>query len=302
MPDTVGLEQHKPTSLWEIANKAKADKQHRFQNLYRCLDAPMLLHCWSELNKSAASGVDGMTAATYAENLHANIQSLAQRLKSKDYRTKLVRRCYIPKEKGKERPLGIPALEDKLVQAACAKTLSAIYEQDFVAGSYGYRAGRGTGDAVKDLTFDLQYGCYGYLVEADIKGFFDHLDHDKLLDMLSQRIDDRAFLHLIRKWLKAGILEPGGEVNHPKAGSPQGGSVSPVLSNVYLHNVLDVWFEAVVKPHCRGEALLCRYADDCVPRTHGPKFGHGDAAHEMREGPSKPACRSRFQTTLSCMN
>jgi len=224
----------------------------------------MLLHCWNELNKSAASGVDGMTAATYAENLHVKIQSLEQRLKSKDYRTKLVRRCYIPKEKGKERPLGIPALEDKLVQAACAKILSAIYEQDFVAGSYGYRAGRGTGDAVKDLTFDLQYGSYGYLVEADIKGFFDHLDHDKLLDMLSQRIDDQAFLHLIRKWLKAGILEPDGKVIQPETGSPQGGSVSPVLSNVYLHNVLDVWFEAVVKPHCRGEALLCRYADDWV--------------------------------------
>ena len=264
MPDTVGSEPHKLTSLRGIASKAQADKQHRFRDLYRCLNADMLLHCWGDLNKSAASGVDGVTATQYAENLQANVLALAKRLETKCYRAKLVRRCYIPKENGKERPLGIPALEDKLVQAACAKLLTAIYEQDFVAGSYGYRPGRGTGDAVKDLTFDLQYGCYGYLVEADVKGFFDHLDHDQLLEMLSLRIDDRAFLRLIRKWLKAGVLEPAGQVVHPDSGTPQGGIVSPVLANVYLHYVLDVWFEETVKRHCQGEALLCRYADDWV--------------------------------------
>jgi RNA-directed DNA polymerase len=264
MPDSVGSEFHEPTSLQGIANKAKANKRHRFRDLYRCLDASLLLHCWNGLNKSAASGVDGVSAQAYAQNLYANIEALAQRLKSQHYRAKLVRRCYIPKENGKERPLGIPALEDKLVQAACAKVLSAIYEQDFVPGSYGYRPGRAAADAVKDLTFDVQYGCYGYLVEADIQGFFDHLDHDKLLAMLSQRIDDRVFLRLIRKWLKAGILEPEGQVHHPESGTPQGGVVSPVLANVYLHYALDLWFEDVVKSHCHGEALLCRYADDWV--------------------------------------
>jgi group II intron reverse transcriptase/maturase len=264
MPDAVGSEQHEPTSLRGIANKAKADKRHRFRDLYRCLNVELLLHCWRDLNKAAASGVDGVTAATYAENLQANVEALAERLKSKRYRAKLVRRHYIPKENGKERPLGIPALEDKLVQAASAKLLTAIYEQDFLAGSYGYRPGRGAGGAVKDLTFDLQYGCYGYVVEADVKGFFDHLDHDQLLAMLSVRIDDRAFLGLIRKWLKAGILETDGQVVHPETGTPQGGIVSPVLANVYLHYVLDLWFEKVVKPRCQGEALLCRYADDWV--------------------------------------
>ena len=264
MPDTVGSEQHEPTSLRGIANKAKADKHHRFRDLYRCLNAELLLHCWRDLNKAAASGVDGVSAAAYAENLHANIEALAERLKSKRYRAKLVRRHYIPKENGKERPLGIPAVEDKLVQAACAKLMTAIYEQDFLESSYGYRPKRGAGDAVKDLTFDLQYGNYGYLVEADVKGFFDHLDHDKLLAMLSVRIDDRAFLGLIRKWLKAGILEPDGQVLHPDTGTPQGGIVSPVIANVYLHYVLDLWFEKVVKPRCEGEALLCRYADDWV--------------------------------------
>jgi RNA-directed DNA polymerase len=264
MPDTVGSEPHEPTSLRAIANKAKADKHHRFRDLYRCLNAELLMHCWGGLNKAAASGVDGVSAAAYAQNLQANIEALAERLKSKRYRAKLVRRHYILKENGKQRPLGIPALEDKLVQAACARLMTAIYEQDFLDSSYGYRPERGAGDAVKDLTFDLQYGSYGYLVEADVQGFFDHLDHDKLLAMLSLRIDDRAFVGLIRKWLKAGILEPEGHVVHPDTGTPQGGIVSPVVANAYLHYVLDLWFEKVVKPCCKGEALLCRYADDWV--------------------------------------
>ena len=264
LPDIVGSEHQKPTSLRGIANKAKTDKHHRFRDLYRCLDADLLRACWDDLNKDAASGVDQMTAEAYAANLQANIEALAQRLKAKRDRAKLVRRCYIPKENGTERPLGIPALEDKLVQLACAKLLTAIYEQDFVDCSYGYRPGRGALDAVRDLTFDLQYGTYGYLVEADVKGFFDHMDHAWLLDMLRVRIEDRAFLHLIRKWLKAGILETDGQVIHPETGTPQGGTVSPVLANVYLHYALDLWFDKVVKAHWRGEALLCRYADDWV--------------------------------------
>ncbi len=264
VPDGVGPGQHEPTFLRAIATKAQACKQHRFQDLYRCLDAEFLLHCWGDLNQDAASGVDGVTAAEYAKDLQANIQALAERLKTKRYRAQRVRRVYIPKENGTERPLGIPALEDKLVQLACAKLLVAIYEQDFLGCSYGYRPERGALDAVRELTFDLQYGVYGYVVEADVKGFFDNLDHDWLLEMLRLRIDDRAFLGLIRQWLKAGVLETDGAVTHPETGTPQGGIVSPVLANVYLHYVLDLWFERVVKAHCRGEALLCRYADDWV--------------------------------------
>jgi len=264
LPDTVGSDHQQPTSLRGIANKAKADKRHRFRDLYRCLDADLLMDCWHDLNKEAASGVDNVTAEAYAANLQANIEALAQRLKAKRYRAKLVRRCDIPKENGKERPLGIPVLEDKLVQLACAKLLTAIYAQEFLDCRYGYRPGRGALDAVRDLTFDLQYGTYGYVVEVDIKGCFDHLDHAWLLDMLRVRIDDRAFLKLIRKWLKAGILETDGQVLHPETGTPQGGTVSPILANVYLHYALDLWFDKVVKTHCRGEALLCRYADDWV--------------------------------------
>jgi group II intron reverse transcriptase/maturase len=264
VPDRVGPDEHEPTFLRGIATKARVCKRHRFRDLYRHLDAEFLLHCWGDLNKDAASGVDRVTAQAYAVDLHANIQGLAERLKAKRYRAKRVRRVYIPKENGKARPLGLPALEDKLVQLACAKLLTAIYEQDFLACSYGYRPGRGALDAVRELTFDLQYGVYGYVVEADVRGFFDHLSHDWLLTMLAHRIDDRAFLHLIRKWLKAGVLEPDGAVVHPETGTPQGGIVSPVLANVYLHYALDLWFEKVIRPGCRGEARMCRYADDWV--------------------------------------
>ena len=172
VPGIVGLDQHEPTSLQGIANKAKANKRHRFRDLCRCVDVELLLYCWGDLNKGAAGGVDGVTAAVYAEHLEANVEALVERLKTKRYRTKLVRRCYIPKENGKERALGIPTLEDKLLQLACSKLVSAIYEQDFLASSYGYRPGRGPQDAVRDLTFDLQYGRYSYLVEADVQGFF----------------------------------------------------------------------------------------------------------------------------------
>ena len=263
-PDKVGPDQCKPTSLQGIANKAKINKHYRFRDLYRCLNVGFLLSCWPLLNKKAASGVDDVTWQMYAENLQANVEALVERLKSKRYRAKLVQRRYIPKDGGKKRPLGILVIEDKLLQTACAQLLSAIYEQDFLDFSYGYRPERGAGDAVRELTFDLQYGRYGYVVDADVKGFFTNMDHEWLLEMLRQRIDDKAFLNLICKWLKAGILETDGSVIHPDTGTPQGGSVSPVLANVYLHYALDLWFERVVKHLCQGDVLIARYADDWV--------------------------------------
>jgi len=160
-PDTVGPEARKPTSRRGIADKANADKQHRFRALYRCLNVELLLECWGDLNKDAASGVDGGTWQAYAEHLQTNVEALVERLKQKRYRAKLIRRHYIPKGNGQERPLGIPVIEDKLLQAACARLLNAIYEPEFLASSYGYRPGRGAGDAVRDRTFDLQYGRYG---------------------------------------------------------------------------------------------------------------------------------------------
>ncbi len=264
VPDNVGLEHYEQTSLRGIATKAEADGKHRFQNLYRCLNVPFLLSCWKDLNKKSASGVDEVTAKDYEENLVENIQALVGRLKTRRYRAKLIRRCYIPKENGKQRPLGIPALEDKLVQLACAKLLTAIFEADFLNNSYGYRPKRSAKDAVNDLRFNLQFGKYGTLVEADIKGFFNHMDHDWLLRMLKVRINDAPFLKLLQKWLKAGILDTDGKVIHPETGTPQGGIVSPVLANVYLHFALDLWFDKIVKAHCEGDAMIIRYADDFV--------------------------------------
>lgn len=259
-----GSDTHKPTSLRGIANRAKACKHHRFRNLYRGLNVVALMDAWHRLNKDAACGVDGVTVAIYQAHLLANIEDLAERLRTKRYRAKLVRRCYIPKENGKLRPLGLPALEDKLVQLACTQALTAIYEEDFLDSSHAYRPNRSAKEAVCELTLNLQYGRYGYLVEADIKGFFDNMDHNWLLDMLALRIDDRAFLDLIRKWLIAGILDTDGSVIDPDTGTPQGGIVSPILANVYLHYALDLWFEKVVKGHSQGQAMICRYADDFV--------------------------------------
>jgi len=264
VPDKAGLDQDMQTSLRRIANKARKDKGYRFQNLYRLLDEAFLEQVFYSLNKKAASGVDQVSFREYGANLRENIHRLVEKLKRKKYRAKLVRRKNIPKGKDRTRPLGIPATEDKLLQTAVGLILQAIYEQDFLSCSYGYRPKIGARDAVEKLSARLQFGKHGYVVEADIKSFFDRIEHEWLLRMLEERVDDRPFLLLIRKWLKAGVLEEDGEVLKPEAGTPQGGSVSPVLANIYLHYVLDLWFEKVVKRHCQGEVLMIRYADDFV--------------------------------------
>jgi len=228
------------TYLQAIANKAKSQPKYRFRNLYGMLNEDMPHDCWRFIRKDAAFGVDRVSAQEYEQDLGDNIQQLVERLKEKRYRAKLVRRQYIPKGNGKLRPLGIPATEDKLLQLAVKRLLEAIYEQDFMRCSYGYRPNVGALDAVDKLTIKLQFGKYNYVVEADIKGFFDNLDHEWLLEMVAERVDDKALLRLIRKWLKAGILETDGKVIHPVTGSPQGGIISPILANIYLHYVLDL--------------------------------------------------------------
>jgi len=253
-----------PTSLQGIANKARRDKQPRFQNLAGMLTEGYFKYCWQYLRKDAASGVARVTAAEYGQHFTTNVRALIERLKSGGYRAKLVLRKWIPKGNGKFRPLGLPALEDKLLQIAVSLIMRAIYEADFLPCSYGYRPNIGARDAVKALRHELQFGRYGYVVEADIKGFFDNLDHRWMIRMVEHRIDDRRFLRLIKKWLKAGILEKDGKVLHPVTGTPQGGIVSPILANIYLHYALDLWFEKVVKQHCEGAAYLIRYADDFV--------------------------------------
>ncbi|MEJ2354046.1 MAG: group II intron reverse transcriptase/maturase, partial [Anaerolineales bacterium] len=254
----------KQTSLLGIAKKAASDKAHRFRNLFGLLTIGYLLACWRLINKRAAYGVDRVDARAYEANLQENVEGLVAAVKGGWYRAKLVLRKYIPKLNGKLRPLGIPAIADKVLQMGVSKILEEIYEQDFLGCSYGYRLGVGALDAVRDLSAVLRSGRYHFLVEADIRSFFDKIDHEKLIELLRLRIDDEPFLRLIRKWLKAGVLEPDGAVQYPEKGSPQGGIISPMLANIYLHYVLDVWFEETVKAHCKGKAYLCRYADDFV--------------------------------------
>ena len=252
-----------PTSLQRIAEKSALHKEHRFQNLMILLTAGFLLWCWMKLNKKSAPGVDRVTAWQYKENLEGNIAKLAESVKGGWYRAKLVLRRFISKGGGRLRPLGIPATSDKLLQRAATMILEAIYESIFLTCSFGYRPHIGALDAIKELSDQLQFRGYNYVVEADIKSFFDNINHDLLMEMLSKKINDKPFLRLIRKWLKAGVLEEGKVIN-PLTGTPQGGIISPILANIYLHYVLDEWFEEVVKAHCRGEVYLCRYADDFV--------------------------------------
>lgn len=259
----VGLEQRRQTSLQGIARKATENKT-RFENLYQLLNEEALHEAFSQLKKKAAAGVDQVTATAYAENLEVNIATAVKQLKNKTYRAKKVRRVYIEKGNGKKRPLGIPTVSDKIIQRAVAKILEAIYEPKFSKHSYGYRPHTGAQKAVKDLTKELDFGKYGYIVEADIKGFFDAIDHQLMMEMLALHIADQPFLRLIQKWLKAGILEPDGTEKHPVTGCPQGGIISPILANIYLHYALDLWFEKKVKPQCEGMAYFCRYADDFV--------------------------------------
>jgi RNA-directed DNA polymerase len=252
------------TSLRGIAERARRDKKARFRNLYGMLTVANLRWCYCQLNKKAAAGVDHVTFKEYERDLEANLTDLVERLKRKQYRAKLVRRKYIRKRNGKRRPLGIPALEDKLLQIAVSKMLVSIYEQDFLDGSWGYRPGRGPREASRRLANDLYRGLYGWVVEADIRGFFDSIDHGWMLRMLEERVDDKALVRLIGKWLKAGVLEEDGKVIHPATGTPQGGIISPVLANIYLHYALDLWFDRIVRKKCQGEVYMMRFADDFV--------------------------------------
>jgi len=252
------------TSLEGISQKAKREEKYRFRDLYRQINKGALRLAWKKLNKRAAAGVDKITAKEFEENLEENLNNILESLKEKRYHAKLVRRKYIDKGNGKKRPLGIPALSDKIVQRAVADILEAIFEEDFIEESYGYRPNKSAKKAVIELGDELVSGKYNHIVEADIKSFFDNIDHKWLTRMVEERINDKQFIRLIQKWLKAGILEEDGKIKHPANGVPQGGIASPILANIYLHYVLDIWFKEVIVKHSEGEAFISRYADDFV--------------------------------------
>lgn len=251
--------------LERIAQRAKEEPNCRFTALAHHLTEEYFRETWQRLNRKGASGVDHVTAAQYAENLDENLRRLVEELTRRNYQAPVVRRVYIPKagNPAKLRPLGIPTIEDRLLQAAVARILSEIYEADFLDGSYGFRPGRTAHQALSVLQKEVWKGGIQWVYEADVRGFFDHLDHEWLMRMLELRIGDPWILRMIRKWLKAGVLDKG-DITIPEEGTPQGGPLSPVLANVYLHHVLDLWFQKAVKPCLFGRATLIRFADDFV--------------------------------------
>ena len=251
------------TKYKRIAELAKKMPNAVLWSLSHHIDVAWLKEAYRRTRKDGAKGIDGQSADEYAKELERNLQSLLDRAKSGAYRAPPVRRVHIPKGDGQTRPLGIPTFEDKVLQRAVAMLLEAVYEQDFLDCSYGFRPERSAHQALSKLRDTMMEMGGGWALEVDIRRYFDTIDHEHLRTVLRQRIGDGVVLRLIGKWLNAGVMERG-ELSYPEAGTPQGGVISPMMANIFLHSVLDTWFESEVKPRLRGRAELVRFADDFV--------------------------------------
>ena len=251
------------TKLQRLAEQAKHDPRYVFTNLAHLIDVDFLREAYHRTRKSSAPGIDGVTAAEYAARLEENLRELHGRLRSGRYRAPAIRRVWIPKEDGGQRPIGIPVFEDKIVQRAVAMVLGAIFEQDFHEASYGFREGRSPHGALHALREQCVRKRCGWIVDADVRGFFDSIDHAVLKRAIQRRVNDGSVLRLVGKWLKARIVD-GEELRVNEQGTPQGGVISPMLANILLHEVLDEWYGRDVRPRMRGETFLIRFADDFV--------------------------------------
>ena len=249
------------TKLRRIAKLAEDRPETTFTTLAHHIDMEHLREPYRRTRKDGAPGVDRVSGREYARDLERNLEALLNAFKSGRYRAPPVRRVHIPKGDGRTRPLGIPAFEDKVLQRAVTMVLEAIYEQDFVDGSYGFRPKRSAHDALEALREGIMEMKGGRVIDADITGYFDNIDHGKLREILDQRVCDGVLRGAIDKWLKAGVFEDG-SIRYSARGTPQGGVVSPLLANIYLHEVLDTWFDETVRPRLAGRAFLVRYADD----------------------------------------
>jgi RNA-directed DNA polymerase len=274
-----------PPNLQRVNEAAKRCKQARFTALLHHVDVAALERAFRRLKRNASAGVDGETAASYEQNLTAKLQDLSKRVHTGRYRPWPVRRVYIPKADGGQRPLGVPALEDKIVQGAVAEALSAIYEVDFLGFSYGFRPRRNPHQALAALHTAMMTQCVNWVLDADIRKFFDSVDHEWLLRMIAHRIADPRVLRLIRQWLKAGVLESG-EWHETVEGTPQGAGISPLLANVFLHYVLDLWVHQWRRRKARGRVILVRYADDFVMGFQSAQDARGLLA-DLRERMAK---------------
>jgi len=251
------------TKLTLISEKASKDKAYKFNNLAYLLNEENLMDCFFRLKTGKATGIDGVTLEEYEMNLGKNIKNLVSRMKSQAYKPQPSRREYIKKMNGKLRPLGIPATEDKIVQKGIARILEAIYENDFLDFSYGFRPKRSCHNAIAKLQGTILAKYVSFVIDADIKGFFDNVNHDWMMKFLQKRITDPNLLRIIKRFLVAGIMEKD-EYKETDVGTPQGGIISPILANIYLHYALDLWIEKVVKKHCKCFVEIVRYADDFV--------------------------------------
>lgn len=264
-------------ALERIRKAAEGKKGEQFTALWHHVhDVERLRRAYEATRRDGAAGVDGETWRSYGENLEANLEDLAARLARGAYRAKPVRRAYIPKADGTERPIGVPVLEDKVVQRATVEVLNAVYEPEFVGFSHGFRPGRSPHTALDALTVAIERRRVSWVLDADIRGFFDSIDHGWLLKFVEHRITDPRVLRHIRKWLNAGVMEKG-QVTRGEVGTPQGGSISPLLANIYLHYVFDLWARSWRKHSARGDVIIVRYADDIVMG-----FEHRDDAERFR--------------------
>jgi retron-type reverse transcriptase len=268
---------NKSPELMKVAERAKRQPDQRILALAHLIDEPALERAFRALRRDAAVGVDGVTVEQYGGQLAANLQALRTRMKAGQYRHQPIRRVNIPKENGATRPIGVSTIEDKIVQGALRDVLEAVYEQDFLDCSYGFRPGRSAHGAIRTLNGVVMRGHANYIVEADIVSFFDNIDRKMLMEMLRSRIADERLMRLVGKCLHVGVLD-GTRVLEPSEGTAQGSSLSPLLGNVYLYHVLDVWFEREVRPHLQASSALVRYADDFVMCFEHVRVGHSRAA------------------------
>ncbi len=280
------------SELERVRQIAAGDKEAKFTTLWHHVyDIDRLRECYFGLKRNSAKGVDGETWKHYGENLEANLQDLSARLKRGAYHAKPVRRVYIPKPDGRQRPIGVPALEDKIVQNATAEVMNAIYETDFKDFSYGFRPGRGQHDALDTLAMGIEWGKVNWVLDIDLRSFFDTIDHGWMMKFVEHRIADKRVLRHIKKWLNAGVLEDG-KIWRADYGTPQGGSISPLAANIYLHYALDIWASIWKRSSARGEMLMVRFADDAV---FG--FQHKSDAERFREEMQRRL--SRFHLELN---
>jgi len=253
-----------PNALERVRQAAKADSKQQFTALlHHVYDIERLRSAYRALERHAAAGVDGETWQRYGEDLEANLVDLSERLKRGAYRAKPVRRAFIPKADGRMRPLGVPTLEDKIVQRAVVEVLNAIYEADFLGFSYGFRPGRNQHNALDAVVVGIQDRKVNWVLDADLRSFFDTLEHEWLVKFVEHRIADRRVVRLIQKWLSAGVLEDGERMRRAE-GTVQGGSISPLLANLYLHYVFDLWVHQWRERQARGDVIVVRFADDFV--------------------------------------